>query len=151
MLGVRVAFEEPDQLLRDASPEDVFGRQHGETFAEVEAHLIPKFGENSCASPITFCKSCCHDLFDNFKILHLRVSRVHLHQFSWNQVRPLTEELLVAEEAVVESDAVLGLRVSLRDEKRLEFVFKRWHEDICFVISVDPSGDDQLAQVAHLI
>ena len=79
------------------------------------------------------------------------MSRVHLHQLRWNQFRPLYKEVFVAVENVIERELLGWLRVSLRDEKWLELVFKRRHEDIGLEFLVDSRADNQFAQVTHFI
>ena len=108
-LGVSLSVHEPDELLSHASPENILRGEHRETLIQVEAHLVAELREDTCASAITFLLTYLHDLFNDLKVLHLWVPGVHFHQLGWNKFWPLTEELLIPIEAVVEGNLVSWL------------------------------------------
>lgn len=134
---VSVSFQEPDQLLCNTSPEHILSRQHRETFTQVVAHLTAEFGKDTRTSPIILLLSCLNHLFDIFEILHLRVPRIHLHEFGWDQIWPLTEKHPVTIEDVIECDLVLGLGSCLGDVEWVKPVFERRHEDVRLEIFVN--------------
>ena len=67
---------------------------------------------------------------------------VHLEQFGWYQRRILLQQRLVAEEAVVKSDLILGLRIGLRNKQRCKVVIHLGHADVSFEVFVYPGGND---------
>ena len=71
-LSVGVPSHKPKQLLRHASPEDLFGRQQGKpSVAQTEAHLYAELGYGAGAGTISSCHSVGHNVSQQIQILLL--------------------------------------------------------------------------------
>ena len=76
---------------------------------------------------------------------------IHRHQIRWDEIWPLLHQFLVSIEAVIESYSIFRLRVCLADKQGLKPVLERRHEDICFVVSIDPGAEDEFTMRSKIL
>ena len=74
LLRAGATAHEPQQLLRDAAPEDAFGREQREVAAQVEPHLLSELADRPGARAVTLHVPLLDDLADQVQVLQLLVT-----------------------------------------------------------------------------
>lgn len=65
---VRVAAQEPQQLVDDRPQVQPLGRQHGEALAQVEAHLVAERADRARAGPVVFHRTVRLDMSEQVEV-----------------------------------------------------------------------------------
>mmetsp|Transcript_66622 Transcript_66622/g.216793 ORF Transcript_66622/g.216793 Transcript_66622/m.216793 type:complete len:339 (-) Transcript_66622:350-1366(-) len=114
VLGVRVALDEPEQLLHDSPPEDTLGREQREGLAQVEAHHLAKHGDGSNARSVAHGVALLDDLTDGVEILILLVQELARATGGGQWSRGCRQLLLLLTQALVHHEVVRQALVALR-------------------------------------
>lgn len=77
--------------------------------------MIAKLSNDTNPSPIILDRTRVDDILDNLEILHLRMTRVLLHQASWDKFGLRSQKFLISNEAVIICDILM--LVSFRNMK----------------------------------
>ena len=65
---VRIAAQEPQQLVDDRPQVQPLGRQHGEALAQVEAHLVAERADRARTGPVAFHRTVRLDMSEQVEV-----------------------------------------------------------------------------------